>query len=64
MYEIKGIVNMVTPVKQDQRDRLRRPSLQNVGMNILSGPTPANNRSKATDLAMSPPPPKLDIQPT
>ena len=64
MYEIKGIVNMVTPVKQDQRDRLRRPSLQNVGMNILSGPTPANNRSKATDLAMSPPPPKLDVQPT
>ena len=64
MYEIKGIVNMVTPVKQDQRDRLRRPSLQNVGMNILSGPSPANNRSKATDLAMSPPPPKLDIQPT
>ena len=64
MYEIKGIVNMVTPVKQDQRDRLRRPSLQNVGMNILSGPSPANNRSKATDLAMSPPPPKLDVQPT
>ena len=61
MYEIKGIVNMVTPVKQDQRDRLRRPSLQNVGMNILSGPSPANNRSKATDLAMSPPPPKLDV---
>ena len=59
MYEIKGIVNMVTPVK----DRLRRPSLQNVGMNILSGPSPANNRSKATDLAMSPPPPKLDVQP-
>ena len=50
---------MVTPVKQDRHVAGRRPSLQNVGMNIL-GPSPVGNRNKASDLNMSPAAPKLD----
>lgn len=50
---------MVTPVKQDRNVAGRRPSLQNVGMNIL-GPSPVGNRNKASDLKASPPLAKLD----
>ena len=53
---------MVTPVKQDRHVAGRRPSLQNVGMNIL-GPSPVGNRNKASDLNMSPAAPKLDVIP-
>ena len=59
IYEIRGIVNMVTPVKQDRHVAGRRPSLQNVGMNIL-GPSPVGNRNKASELKASPPLAKLD----
>ena len=49
----------MTPVKQERKDAGRRPSLQNVGMNIL-GPSPVGNRNKASDLKASPPLAKLD----
>ena len=36
----------MTPAKQDRNAAGRRPSLQNIGMNIMSGRSPEANRAK------------------